>query len=150
MNDHADALALGIGCRRGVSVGQIERAVRVALGTRALSDVKRVGTIGDKRDEAALVAFCASHALPLVTFTRDAIATLFSANAQLAHSAAAREYLQVDGVCEPCALLAMPGGTLVVRKQSFDGVTVAIASASSNAQTTSATSTEAHKDKSTR
>ncbi len=42
-------------------------------------------------------------------------------------SVAARARFGVDGVCEPCALLAAPGGALIVRKLALDGVTVAIA-----------------------
>jgi cobalt-precorrin 5A hydrolase len=32
----------------------------------------------------------------------------------------------VDGVCEPCALIASPRGQLIVPKTALDGVTVAI------------------------
>jgi cobalamin biosynthesis protein CbiG len=128
-------LALGIGCRRDVTVAQIEHAVRTALGAlgtldaHALDQVQRVATVDSKRDEAALVAFCAHHGLPLVAFSADAIAAAFATDPTLARSPAAQRRLRVDGVCEPCALLAMPGGTLVVRKQTFEGVTVAIAAA---------------------
>jgi cobalamin biosynthesis protein CbiG len=60
-------------------------------------------------------------------------------------SAAVREHLGVDGVCEPCALLAATAGLgesvalnapqarLLVRKTVVDGVTVAIASSDAHA-----------------
>jgi cobalt-precorrin 5A hydrolase len=41
---------------------------------------------------------------------------------------AAREHMGIEGVCEPCALLAAPGGRLLAGKRALNGVTVAIAS----------------------
>jgi len=32
----------------------------------------------------------------------------------------------VDGVCEPCALIASPRGVLIVPKTTLDGVAVAV------------------------
>ncbi|MEI6000052.1 cobalamin biosynthesis protein [Paraburkholderia bengalensis] len=120
-------LVAGIGCRRGVSAEQIERAVRDALGaTLDFAALHAVASLESKADEAGLVAFCAQHGLPLRTFTREAIASLDAATSV---SAAAREHLGIDGVCEPCALLASRGGTLLVPKRARDGVTVAIACA---------------------
>jgi cobalt-precorrin 5A hydrolase len=128
-------LIVGIGCRRFASAEQIDAAVRAALGGRSFDDVREVATIDSKAGEPGLVEFCARHALPLSRFTREQIAALPAAGRT--PSVAAREHLGVDGVCEPCALLAAPGGQLVVGKTALDGVTVAIASASndSNART---------------
>lgn len=61
------------------------------------------------------------HAVAL----RDARSTPFGEFGK--PSVAARARFGVDGVCEPCALLAAPGGALVVRKLALDGVTVAVA-----------------------
>ena len=120
-------LIAGIGCRRGVSAEQIEAAVREALGDALpFAALRAVASIETKADEAGLVEFCTRNALPLHTFTREQIAAL---DAPINASSAAREHLGVDGVCEPCALLAAQGGALLVRKHARDGVTVAIACA---------------------
>ncbi|WP_109481668.1 cobalamin biosynthesis protein [Paraburkholderia sp. C35] len=123
-------LVAGIGCRRGASAQQIEAAVRDALGT-ALSfhALTLIASIDTKADEPGLVAFCAAHSLPLQTFTRDAIAAL---DVPLDASPHARAHLGIDGVCEPCALLAARGGALLVPKHVRDGVTVAIACAAAH------------------
>jgi cobalamin biosynthesis protein CbiG len=121
------SLILGIGCRRGVSVDKIDAAARAALGARSIRRVKQVATIASKANEPALIEFCARYGLPLVAFCSDAIDACVRANGTLARSPAAREHVHVDGVCEPCALLATPGGTLIVAKLALDGVTVAIA-----------------------
>jgi cobalamin biosynthesis protein CbiG len=120
-------LALGIGCKRGVALAQIEAAVQRALGDWPLARVTAIATLDAKADEPALRAFCAAHALPLHTYTREQLA----ATPTLAPpSAAARAQFGVDGVCEPCARLAANGGPLVRGKLALDGVTVAIASVS--------------------
>ncbi|RDJ99839.1 cobalamin biosynthesis protein [Paraburkholderia lacunae] len=125
-------LTVGIGCRLHSSAQQIEAAVRAALGTRTYDEIGAVATLDLKAHETGLLEFCARHALPLKLFSREQIAALPVAGTE--PSAAAREHLGVDGVCEPCALLAASaestaaGAQLIVRKTALDGVTVAIAS----------------------
>jgi cobalt-precorrin 5A hydrolase len=119
------SLVLGIGCRRGVALAQIEAAVHLALGAAPLTRVTAVATLDAKADEPALREFCAAHALPLQTYTREQIATMPTLAPP---SAAAQARYGVDGVCEPCARLAAGGGPLWRGKLAKDGVTVAIAS----------------------
>ncbi|OAI59058.1 cobalamin biosynthesis protein CbiG [Ralstonia solanacearum] len=116
-------LTLGIGCRRGKSMEAIGRAVMAALNQRALTEVREVATIDLKADEAGLLAFCARHELPLrVIAQADVAARGWTA----APSAWVRKHVGVDGVCEPCALIASPRGRLIVPKTALDGVTVAV------------------------
>lgn len=119
--------AVGIGCRRGVSPEQIEAAVLAALGARPICAVRCVATLDAKAGEPGLLAFCARYRLPLVTFGAKAAGACADAHGLPASSAAARLHVGAVAVCEPCALLAAPGGTLVVRKQVHEGVTVAVA-----------------------
>ncbi|WP_415764923.1 cobalamin biosynthesis protein [Paraburkholderia sp. J10-1] len=131
----APSLALGIGCRRGVTLAQVDAAVRAALGACPLESVTSVATLDVKAGDPALQAFCGAHALPLYTFTREQIA----ATPTIAPpSAAAQAQFGVDGVCEPCARLAAGGGPLVRGKLALDGVTVAIASTLQNPANTQA------------
>ncbi|MEA3117628.1 MAG: uroporphyrin-III C-methyltransferase [Paraburkholderia sp.] len=106
---------------------RIDAAVRSALGSHSIRRVNRVATLESKVSEPALVEFCARHGLALVAFSSDAIDACIQANDALTRSPAVREHVHVDGVCEPCALLAAPGGTLIAAKLALDGVTVAIA-----------------------
>lgn len=121
---NAAPLALGIGCRSGVTLAQVEAAVHAALGAWPLACVKTVATLDAKAAEPALLAFCAAHALPLQAFARERVNAM---GVQSAASVAARERFGVAGVCEPCARLAARGGPLVRGKLALDGVTVAIA-----------------------
>ncbi|WP_305954807.1 cobalamin biosynthesis protein [Burkholderia sp. SRS-W-2-2016] len=95
-------LSVGIGCRSNSTAADIEAAVRAALGTHPFAGIVNVATIDSKAHEAGLLEFCARHALPLQLFTREQIAAI----PVTSPSAAAHAHLGVDGVCEPCALLA--------------------------------------------
>jgi cobalamin biosynthesis protein CbiG len=134
-------LSVGIGCRLHSSAEQIEAAVRIALAAHSFDEIRTVASLDTKAHEAGLLEFCARHALPLTLFSVDQIASLAVAEP----SAAVREHLGVDGVCEPCALLAATAGLgesaafnvaparLIVRKAVHASVTVAIASSAAHA-----------------
>lgn len=116
-------LVLGIGCRRGVGVEAVERAVVAALGDHPLEAVRLVSTIDLKKDEPGLLAFCARYSLPLqVIAAADLKARAWVTNP----SAWVREVTGAEGVCEPCALIAAGRGSLLVPKTVLEGVTVAV------------------------
>jgi uroporphyrin-III C-methyltransferase len=119
-------LTIGFGFRRDVTLEQIEAAVRMALAPHGIAEVACIATLQTKAHEPALQAFCEQHRLPLVTFSAQQINACLDDNPSLARSTAAREHAGVDGVCEPCALLALPGARLLHRKAALDAVTVAI------------------------
>jgi cobalt-precorrin 5A hydrolase len=123
-------IAIGVGCRRGTSAEAIECAVNAALGdTFAWADIACVASIDAKRDEPGLRAFCEHHALPLLFFGAADIARIPGSS-----SPHAQKHLNVNGVCEPCALLASGGGELLLCKTITGGVTIAIARLSSTQQ----------------
>jgi cobalt-precorrin 5A hydrolase len=113
---------IGIGCRRGVSVEQIHAAVFGALGTRSLASTRALASIDSKKDETALLEFAARHGLPLQFFSKQRIAQV-----ETSASERVQALLGIDGVCEPCALLASRNGRIIVPKRVTNGVTVAIA-----------------------
>ncbi|RAS22145.1 cobalt-precorrin 5A hydrolase [Paraburkholderia bryophila] len=128
-------LTVGIGCRLQSSEEQIEAAVRAALGAYRFDRIRAVASIDSKSREAGLLDFCARHGLPLVFFSREQIAAVPVETG----STAAKTHLGVDGVCEPCALLAAAAepaasrARLIVRKTIHAGVTVAIAASADHA-----------------
>ena len=117
------SLVVGIGCRKGVPAERIEAAVCRALGKRQLSEVREVASIDLKADEPGLIEFCARHNLPLRIFTRDMIAARPWVTQP---SDWVRQNVGLDGVCEPCALIACVRGKLIVPKMAVDGVAVAV------------------------
>ena len=113
---------IGIGCRRGVSVEQIHAAVFAALGTRPLASIRALASIDSKNDETGLLEFATRHGLPLQFFSKQHIAQI-----ETGASERVRALLGIDGVCEPCALLASRNGRIIVPKTVTGGVSVAIA-----------------------
>ncbi|SIO69885.1 cobalt-precorrin 5A hydrolase [Burkholderia sp. GAS332] len=100
-------LTIGIGCRLHSSAEQIEAAVRATLGSHAFDEISVIASVDIKAHEAGLLEFCARHALPLKLFSREQIAAISVDD----RSQAARKHLGIDGVCEPCALLAAAAET---------------------------------------
>ena len=116
-------LVVGIGCRKDVSRERIEAAVRLALGEHDIGQVREVATVDLKANEPGLLAFCAAFDLPLRVFAH---ATLAARPFVSRPSAWVHQNVGLDGVCEPCALVASPRGRLLVPKTSLDGVAVAV------------------------
>lgn len=119
-------LTVGIGCRKGVSAERIAAAVTLALtaaGDYGIGAVREMATVDLKAEEPGLLEFCAGHGLPLRVFARATLA----ARAWVGKpSDWVRQNVGLDGVCEPCALVASARGALLVPKMSLDGVAVAV------------------------
>jgi len=125
-NASSPTLTIGLGFRQGVTVEQIEAAVRAALAPDTLADAACVATLDRKAATPALVAFCERHALPLKAFSAQDVQACFAGEPSLRGSALVHEHTGAPAVAEPCALLAAQGGKLVRSKQALDGVTVAV------------------------
>jgi cobalt-precorrin 5A hydrolase len=97
--------------------------VRHALGEHTIDAVREVATVDLKAHEPGLLAFCAAFDVPLRVFAR---ATLAARPWVSKPSSWVRQNVGLDGVCEPCALVASPRGRLLVPKTSLDGVAVAV------------------------
>ena len=116
-------LVVGVGCRKGVSEEQINQAILHALEHRALGAVREIVTVDLKAEEPGLLAFTQRHGIPLRIITRQQI----EARAWVGQpSQWVRQAVGLDGVCEPCALIASPRGRLAVPKTTLDGVAVAV------------------------
>jgi cobalt-precorrin 5A hydrolase len=71
-------LAVGIGCRRGVSTQEVEEAFSQVLKQNRLdpSCVVKMATVDIKSDEPALQEFALKRGMQLLTFSREEIETL--------------------------------------------------------------------------
>jgi cobalt-precorrin 5A hydrolase len=120
-------LTLGIGLRRGMSAGRIQTAVEQALTTAGapLAAVREVATVDVKAREPGLLEWIAARQLPLRVFSS---AQLSDRPLTARPSDWVRSNIGLAGVCEPCALLASPRGTLLVPKLACAGVTVSVVS----------------------
>ena len=114
-------LVLGIGCRKGASVRQIEEQVQHS--GIPLERVRFAATIDRKADEPGLLAFCDKHRLKLFSTTADA---LLSVQGEFHGSDFVQETVGVDTVCERSAVF-FAGGALLYPKSAGNGVTCAAA-----------------------
>ncbi|MFJ2992498.1 uroporphyrinogen-III C-methyltransferase [Pandoraea sp. NPDC087047] len=124
---HERTLTIGLGFREGVSADQIEAVVLDALGPRSLDEVATIATLDRKRTDPALTTFCLRHKIALAGYSPEAIEAYLDTRPELPRSSTVYAHTGVHAVCEPCALLAAPGGKLLPEKYARDGITVAIA-----------------------
>lgn len=118
-------LIVGVGCRRGISAEKISTVIDEALKkiSRQRAEIREIATIDLKAQEPGLLEYCQRHHLPMRIIFRKLILDrpwVTSASAWV------RENAGVDGVCEPCALLATFRGKVILPKTTRDGVAVAI------------------------
>lgn len=123
---HPPALVLGMGCNRGACQDEIMDAVRTTLNKNGLA-VESVGclaTICDKENEEGILSVCHRMGWELRLFDHEQIQNVKDLPNPSQYPMAA---LGVWGVAEPAALLAAGALSLLVKKQKFSNVTVAVA-----------------------
>ena len=121
------SLVVGVGCRRGASAQEIERAIRITLEEAGLAEasVASLATAWLKADEAGLLALSKQHDWPLYCYEAEMINRVQPA-VPFSPSAASKRF-GIPGVAEPCVLLASNSRELLVAKRAFERVTVAVA-----------------------
>ncbi len=115
-------LRLGIGCRKGTAEEAIAAMVEKALAGLDAAAVAEVASIDLKAGEPGLVDFCRHRNLPFLTYSAGELAEV---EGEFTPSDFVHAVTGVDNVCERAAL--KQGGTLLVKKQAGQGVTVAVA-----------------------
>lgn len=118
--------AVGIGCRRGVTVGEVSTAIRKALMNAGVSplSIKNLATIDIKKDEAGLTGFAEMAGVPMEFFTAAELNTIKPPSGR---SRMVEEKTGAAGVSEPAALLSAGAKRLWLKKRIFKRVTVAAA-----------------------
>jgi cobalt-precorrin 5A hydrolase len=118
-------LVVGLGCRKGIRADQIDSVICQALlkVSRTESEIREIATIDLKGEEPGILEWCERAGVPLRVIPR----TLIQERPWVTNASAwVREKAGVDGVCEPCALLATFRGRLIFSKTAANGVAVAI------------------------
>lgn len=119
-------IAIGIGCRRGIKKGEIVKAVRYALTKTGhpMNRVRYVATIDLKQNEQGLQDACIELGIPLRVISTDLIKKF---SGTYGRSSFVKEKIGVEGVSEPCALIAVKKPQLILPKTIIGKVTVAVA-----------------------
>ena len=122
---HPPFLHVGVGCRRGKSVEDIEGFVREVLEQSNLSplSVADINTVDIKADEKGLIECAERFGVPLHTYSSG---ELMKVPGSFTASDFVRSKVGTDNVCERAAAAAAKESVPLVRKQSRDGMTVAV------------------------
>lgn len=123
------SLVAGVGCRRGVSAGEVLDAVEFALklAGRRRESLRLLASHIVKENERGLRDAALSLNIGTAFFDSDLLQDVMEGNSGLQESGFVKSHLGVGGVCEPAALAAARDGRLVLPKTCFGRVTVALA-----------------------
>lgn len=118
-------LVLGIGCKKGTKAAMIEEAVRRVFDREALwyQSICKVASIDLKAKEPGLLEYCSKYGLPFEVYGKD---ELMEVSGTFTSSEFVEKITGADNICERSAMRA-GGDRLIVRKESYEGVTVAVA-----------------------
>lgn len=120
-------LWIGLGARRNIAEAAVSNAVEKGLAQLSLTPRAVVGlaSIDLKKDESGILSYAAACGLPFRTFGKEA---LLAVPGSFAASAFVQSVTGVPNVCERAAVKAAgEGARLLLRKQIYDGVTIAVA-----------------------
>lgn len=118
-------VTLGIGCRRSTPEQSLEHFVERFLAEHHihLCAVRQIATIELKKEEAALVAFCRRHDVPLRIFSAR---ELMETEGAFHHSDFVEKITGADNICERSCVRAAEGRLLIPRTAE-NGITMAAA-----------------------
>ena len=125
------SLVIGMGCRRGVPVEELESLLAEALRENGLSAecLAEIATAEIKRGEPGLEQLAERHGVPLSFLQTDELNGVFETNpgAITSKSERAHGLVGVWGVAEPAALLTAGASELLVTREKTTRATIAIA-----------------------
>jgi len=119
-------IIIGIGCKRGIGSADVKEAIHNALNDADVSvdRVRLAGTVDLKANEAGLLRALEELDIPLRVVSRAEIETCAK---DYSKSDFVIEKIGVGGVCEPAALISGRKTKLILKKQKYPGITIAIA-----------------------
>lgn len=118
--------SLGIGCRKGKTLDEIEEIVINLLKEVGISihSIVNIASITLKQNEEGLVGFCNKYNIPFVVYSAK---QLNDVKGSFTDSEFVKGIVGVDNVCERAAVLGSDEGKLIIKKYAKEGITVAIA-----------------------
>ncbi len=122
---HKD-IVIGVGCKRDAGAGAIKEAIEASLTMvgQDIGSVRLIATIDLKADEKGLIEVSNELGVPMRIIAREEIKNCVF---DYEKSDFVEEKIGIGAVCEPAALLGGRKTRLILAKQKFAGVTVAIA-----------------------
>lgn len=137
---HPKALVVGIGCRKGKTMEEIEGFVHKTLQNHrlAMESVCCLASLDLKKEEPGILEFAGKYQIPFVTFSKEELA---EAPGDYTESGFVKEMTGIGNVCERAAVLAAENlsdvssrpeseekaGRLILKKTAECGMTIALA-----------------------
>ena len=117
---------IGIGCRKGIKKKDVVSGIKKALkkAKSSLERVRYLATIDLKAKEKGLCGSISSIKDTVTDYFKNANQTLPRGIYEISICV---KKIGIEGVCEPCALLAGKRAKLIVPKMKLNGLTIAIA-----------------------
>ncbi|RKD30601.1 cobalt-precorrin 5A hydrolase [Thermohalobacter berrensis] len=118
-------IVIGIGCRRGIPKKSIINAIDTVLNKLNLhpKSIKNFATVDIKRNEKGLIEASNYYNVSIKIFTKNEIKKVEN---KFNTSEFVRKTIGVGAVCEPCAYLSSNKGKFLLKKTSFNGITIAV------------------------
>jgi len=122
---HPRNLVVGTGCNRGTAARAFETALAELCERHNLAEkaICNLASIDLKQDEQGLLDFAAANNWPIDFFTKDELNQV----EQVSTSQAVLAATGAKGVAEPAAVLSAENGKLLIRKEKWQDVTLAVA-----------------------
>lgn len=119
-------IIIGIGCKKGIPSENVKESILHAIQKANIKfeQIRLLSTIDIKSNEQGLIQASEELGLPLRIVSRQEIATCVKSHSK---SEFVNEKIGVWGVCEPAALIAGRKTKLILKKQKYPGVTIAVA-----------------------
>lgn len=119
-------ITLGIGCKKGKSLEEIEKAVFEVLNNNDVSihAIHNIATIDLKKEEQGLLDFCEKYNLKMDIFMTE---LLGSVPGNFSESDYVKKVTGVGNVCERAAFIGSSYGVILQEKVAKDGITVSLA-----------------------
>ncbi len=131
------SLVAGMGCRRGVPLGELDQLLLETFreNNLSLASLACIATAELKQDEPGLIALADQYDVPLVCYSGDDLNQVFASQdgvpgesaKGMTRSEKAHSLLGIWGVSEPAALLASGAEQLLLPKHKAARATVAVA-----------------------
>jgi len=119
-------LHIGIGCRKDIDESAIMELLSKVFDSNGwdISAIKTISSIDIKSSEPGLLSACGKIGITPSFYPAE---KLMAIAGNFTTSAFVKSITGVDNVCERAAAISSNGGTLILKKTSHNGVTIAIA-----------------------
>lgn len=121
-------ITIGVGCRKNTDINAFEEYIKATLREQniSLKAVKSIASIDLKKDEDCIISFSEKYNIPFNSYTAQELSTVCG---NFSSSQFVKKITGVDNVCERSAMYNnQKNGYLILKKQSKDGMTIAISS----------------------